>query len=118
MSRNIIYNIKSNLDIQFTFPEFISLKKYIMDKTPNTNYELISILALQSSDGVSFHYLAFCKSPMDNQWYTYNDSIVTHCISNNIINEIQQNYIPYILFYRKSKNNSITFVYNGKRGYV
>ena len=54
---------------------------------------------------------------MDNQWYTYNDSIVTHCISNNIINEIQQNYIPYILFYRKSKNNSITFVYNGKRGY-
>ena len=111
------HGIGFNLDIQFTFPEYISLKKYIMDKTPNTNYELISILALKSSDGVSFHYLAFCKSPMDNQWYTYNDSIVTHCISNNIINEIQQNYIPYILFYRKSKNNSITFVYNGKRGY-
>ena len=23
------------------------------------------------------HFIAFCKSPFDNKWYQYNDSIVT-----------------------------------------
>ena len=32
------YDIGFNLDIQFTFPVFISLKKYIMDKTSNPDY--------------------------------------------------------------------------------
>ena len=114
------YDTEFNLNIQFSFQENISINKYIIDKTCNSNYELISVLVLKRINSTSFHHLAFCKSPIDNEWYLYNDSNVTPCF-NNIINEIQLNYIPYILFYQKSKKetktNSIIFLYKEKRAY-
>ena len=111
-----------NLNIQFSFQENISINKYVIDKTCNSNYELISVLVLQRINNISFHYLAFCKSPIDNEWYLYNDSNVTPCLY-NIINEIQLNYIPYILFYQKCKKETvkntitITFLYEGNRAF-
>ena len=111
-----------NLNIQFSLQENISINKFVINKTCNSNYELISVIVLQKINNMSFHYLAFCKSPIDNEWYIYNDSNVTPCL-NNIINEIQLKYIPYILFYQKCKKEninvtySITFLHEGKRAF-
>ena len=108
------------LNIQFSFKEIISINKYVLDKTCNSNYELISIIVLQRINSKLYHYLAFCKSPIDNQWYLYEDSTVIPCL-NNIINEIQLKYIPYILFYQKRKQETITktitFTYDGNKAF-
>ena len=111
---------KFNLNIQFSFKEIISINKYVIDKTCNSNYELISIVVLQRINTKLFHYSAFCKSPIDNQWYLYEDSTVIPCLY-NIINEIQLKYIPYILFYQKRKQETITktitFTYDGQKAF-
>ena len=47
--------------------------------------------------GASGHFIAYCRSPIDNQWYKYNDSLV-ECIG-NFYNDIHNFGVPYILFY-------------------
>ena len=48
----------------------------------------------------SGHFAAYCRSPVDNCWYFYNDAIVTP-ISEQEKASIQNNGLTHILFYRK-----------------
>ena len=45
------------------------------------------------------HYTATIKSPLDGQWYYYNDSSVSQAGSGKIMNDA-----AYILFYRRRDN--------------
>ena len=88
---------------------------------------------------MSGHFIAYCKSPVNNNWYCYNDSQVTKCVDPE--NEINSCGIPYVLFYQKVnlsipitydktpedvvKNNTnnkkgfvLYFTYEGKEGYI
>ena len=49
--------------------------------------------------GPSAHFLAFCKSPINNKWYRYNDAMVT--IVNNLQKDVIEFGNPYILFYKQ-----------------
>ena len=120
----IIINRSNNseFDINFSFKMNLTLDKYVLDKSLVPNYELIGVLSLKS-----YNIVAYCKSPINGQWFFYNDAEVTPCNS-NVENEMQSNGIPYILFYQRRKinynsNNNfekpkcIYFTYEGKEGY-
>ena len=98
----IILNYGNNLEnqVEFSFPKDISLEKYITDKTNNSNYHLIGVIAHHGLSGMNGHFVAYCKSPVNGQWYFYNDKIVAHC-QNEVKSETLMNGKPYILFYQR-----------------
>jgi len=120
----IILNLEkgSQFEVEFSFPMTISIEKYITDKTSDPNYELIGVVNHHGQSGMASHFVAYCKSPVNGQWYFYNDSTVTQCSSNV---EIYSNGIPNILFYQRRKTKiggnyeckCIYFTYEGKEGY-
>ena len=94
---------KGNIfDIKLNFSEVIDLTQFILRKDmPLLIYSLYGVITHIGQSGPSAHFVASCKSPIDNKWYRYNDAIV------NPINNVQKEVIdfgtPYILFYRKNK---------------
>ena len=62
---------------------------------------------------MSGHFIAYCKSPTDNNWYRYNDAEVTQCQKQNVMYEINSNGIPYVLYYQRNNNITSTEVKNG-----
>ena len=60
-------------------------------------YELIGIISYFSSS--HRHFIALCKSPIDNRWYCYNDIFIysIESLEGNVPNN------PYILFYQRIK---------------
>ena len=63
-------------------------------------YHLYGVITHIEQSGPNAHFVALCKSPVDYQWYRYNDSKV-----NPITNKQKEvfNYgTPYILFYQKN----------------
>jgi len=104
-------------DVEFKFPMYINIEKYVEDKNCNTNYELIGLITHLGESGMSRHFIAYCKSPVNNNWYCYNDSQVTKCIDPE--NEINSCGIPYVLFYQKVNTGFVLyFTYEGKEGYI
>ena len=108
-------------DVEFKYPMKFNISKYIIVTTDDTNYELIGVIAHLGESSMSGHFIAYCKSPVDNNWYFYNDAIVQKCV--NPEEDIISRGIPYVLFYQKikiSKENIIClyFNYNGKEGYL
>jgi uncharacterized UBP type Zn finger protein len=125
-------------DVQFKYPLYLNIEKYVEDKNCNTNYELIGLITHLGESGMSGHFIAYCKSPVDYNWYCYNDAQVTKCEEN----EINSCGIPYVLFYQKKntsfpeitpekipedgpKDNTnnrdgfiLYFTYEGKEGYI
>ena len=65
-------------------------------------YNLYGVITHIGQSGPSAHFVASCKSPVDNKWYRYNDAIVTPIKSNNIQKEVIDFCTPYILFYKKN----------------
>ena len=66
----------------------------------NDNYILYGVVKYFRDNSSSGHFAAYCRSPVDNLWYFYNDEIVT-LISEQEKTIIQNNGLTYILFYRK-----------------
>ena len=122
----IILNRGKGLEfkVEFSFPLTISIEKYVTDKTCDPNYELIGVLTHHGPSGMAGHFVAYCKSPINGQWYFYNDATVTQC-SSDVEREMQSNGIPYILFYQRRKvktvgnyeSKCIYLTFEGKEGY-
>ena len=45
------------------------------------------------------HFIAYCRSPIDDNWYKYNDDLVTPI--NDVKQEVIDYAMPYLLFYQK-----------------
>jgi len=108
-------------DVEFKIPMEFNISKYIIVTTDETNYELIGVIAYLGESNMSGHFISYCKSPVDKNWYSYNDAIVQKCDNPEV--EINSRGIPYVLFYqkiKKSKLNTICiyFKYNEKEGYL
>ena len=93
-------------DVEFQFPLNLNINKYVIDKNCDTNYELIGVLTHLGPSGMSGHFIAYCKSPVNKQWYCYNDAQVTQC--QNVMYEINSNGIPYVLYYQRKNIISST----------
>lgn len=94
-------NLNQNfLKISFIIEEKIDITNFLEIKQgPQKNYNLIGILSYFQKEN---KYISFCMSPIDKQWYIYNDEDVELTNIITIINDhnIQKYYIPCILVYR------------------
>ena len=87
-----IYNVKLN------FSEIIDIGNYVCLKNSNNLiYHLYAIVTHIGPSNMGGHFIAFCKSPIDNKWYKYNDAMVDYV--GNFYNDIVNFGVPYILFY-------------------
>ena len=85
----------------------MNLEKYVENKSKeNYEYKLIGILSglEQGQNGIPGHFIALCKSPIDNQWYCYNDKDVSKCRDPRYQVYEEKELIPYVLFYQKVKD--------------
>ena len=97
-------------DVNFEYPLILDLDKYVMDKSQKNNkYELICVLTHLGPSGMSGHFIAFCKSPVDKNWYCYNDAIVSLCGDPRYQNNNELEGLPYVLFYQKLNSNNGAF---------
>ena len=107
-------------DISFKFSMYINIRNYVEDKNCNTNYELIGLIAHLGENEMNGHFISYCKSPVDNNWYFYNDTQVNKCVEPE--NEIKSCGIPYALFYQKQKDSSpiivLYFSYEDREEYI
>ena len=104
-------------DVNFEYPLLFDLEKYVVNKQYGNNYkyELICVLKHIGPSGMAGHFIAFCKSPVDNKWYCYNDSDVSECFDPRNHKKLENESIPYVLFYQKikiGKSNKITLFVN------
>ena len=54
-------------------------------------------------DNSNGHFIAACKSFIDNRWYRYNDAVVSEIT--NFEKDIVDFGLPYILLYKRKNNN-------------
>ena len=92
--RGNIYNVKLN------FTEKIDITQFVVQKDkPKILYELYGVITHIGQSGPNAHFVASCKSPVDFQWYRYNDAFVNPIT--NLQKEVIEFGCPYILFYQK-----------------
>ena len=109
-------------EVNFEYPLVLDIDKYVCQKEGNDNnkYELICVLSHYGESSMSGHFIAFCKSPVDNKWYCYNDAIVTKTEDPRRQSSGNYDGIPYVLYYQKVKHkenlDKITLYFNYGEG--
>ena len=112
----IILNRGKGLEfnVEFEYPEKIVINEFINfgdnhnyeNKDEIIEYELISVILHIGESSMAGHFVAVCKSPVDNCWYLYNDAMISKCEqspSMNKNNNTTLESIPYVLFYQTTK---------------
>ena len=94
-------------DVKINFYENLDLKNYIGLKQTGYNYKLIGVITHIGESSMSGHFIAYCKDPITNKWYKYNDAIVSDV--NDFNKEVINFANPYLLFYQKTKYLSLNF---------
>ena len=89
-------------NVKLEFDEQLNLFNFIYHKEFGFLYNLIGVVTHLGESGASGHFIAYCKSPIDNGWYRYNDDLVTKVT--NFKKEIIDYAMPYILFFQKNNN--------------
>ena len=90
---------KYNIKLDFT--EILDLTQYVeLKDCPQLIYNLNGVITHYGQIGPNAHFISFCKSPINNKWYKYNDVFVNPV--EDVQNEIINFGTPYILFYQKS----------------
>ena len=92
-------------NVKLEFSEIIDITQFVLKKDmPKMIYNLYGIITHIGQSGPNAHFVASCKSSVDNKWYRFNDAMVYP------INDFQKEVIelgtPYILFYQKSNYNN------------
>ena len=89
-------------DVNFEYSLNLNIEKFVIDKSERNNkYELICVLTHLGPSGMAGHFITFCKSPVDQNWYCYNDASVSQCDDPRYQNNDEIEGIPYVLFYQK-----------------
>ena len=93
---------KGNIfNVKLDFNEVIDITQFVLQKDkPQLIYSLYGVITHIGESGPNAHFMASCRSPVDNKWYRYNDAMVNPI--NNIQKEIIDFGTPYILFYYKN----------------
>ena len=77
------------------FPSQLNIYNYVINKEGITKYELYAVVSRLTNG----HYVAYCRSRTDNQWYLYDDDLVTKC---SRVEQYKEG-ISNILFYEAIK---------------
>ena len=89
--------IEFNVKLEFT--EYLNIQNYVKEQNDSNNYKLIGVVTHLGENSESGHFIAYCRSPVDDNWYKYNDDIVNSV--NNFQKEVIDFAMPYILFYQR-----------------
>ena len=84
--------------IPFSIDERIDLTNFIENRGGKTKYQLNGTVFLIAKEN-KFSYVSFCKSPVDQQWYRYEDENIFLTNINDVIN-MNNMKIPFILVYK------------------
>ena len=87
--------------VKINFPVQLNLYNFIDFKDTGCNYELIGVITHLGGSDMSGHFIAYCKNPINNMWYQYNDSVVNEVNQANFQAEVIDYAMPYLLFYQK-----------------
>ena len=93
-------NMDQNLmKIKFFIEEKINLRNYIENKNAPSLYQLNGIVSVDLKNN---KYVSFCMSPVDQNWYLYNDEEIQLLDKNQALHfhNNSDNYIPCILIYQ------------------
>ena len=83
-------------DVKINFPEYMDLTNYVYYKqNMPTFYELVGVVTHFGPSSMGGHFIAFCKSFGNQQWYRYNDAMVDP----SSFEDAKNTGVPYILFY-------------------
>ena len=96
-----VFQVKLDFTLQIDITDFVEFKN------ERTIYDLYGVITHIGQSGPNAHFVASCKSPIDNKWYRYNDAMVTPI--NNMQTEVFDFGVPYILFYEKHNDNKSNF---------
>ena len=90
-------------DVKLDFSEIIDITQFVIQTDiPQLIYNLYGVITHIGESGPNAHFVASCKSPIDNKWYRYNDAFVNPIT--NFQKEVIEFGTPYILFYQKSSS--------------
>ena len=94
---------KGNLyNIKLDFDENIDITQFVLKKdTPRILYNLYGVITQIGQSGPNAHFVASCRSSIDNKWYRFNDAIISPI--SNIQKDVIEFGTPYILFYQRNK---------------
>ena len=93
--KNNVYNVKINFEENINLGNYVTLKKQ-----NNLFYSLYGVITHIGPSSMGGHFIAFCKSPIDNKWYRFNDSMVTPV--DDFYRDIHEYGCPYVLFYERN----------------
>ena len=90
---------KKLLSIPFHLNDKIQLDNFVVNEKAPKNYELIGMVSIYINEK---KYISICNSPVDNNWYIYNDENSEQVDINNIIKKHNDSkeLIPSILIYK------------------
>jgi len=91
--KNKIYRPNS---IDFGSTIFLD-KTFLDNNIPDVSYELIAVSTHIGDSGNTGHYITYCKDILSQDWYKFNDSMVTQSSF-----EETKNNSPYLLLFKKS----------------
>ena len=94
-------------DVKIRFVEDLSLEDYIeSDEEKIKSYDLIGVISHLGESNDSGHFIAYCRDPIINKWFKYNDSFVTEV--KDFKKQILDDSMPYVLFYKRKDNDNMT----------
>ena len=86
------------LNIPFLLENNIDIDPFLEFKQSYKKYEIHAIVSFSRNEN---KYVCFGQSPVDKQWYLYNDEKVDNININNVLNCHNNNaYVPCILLYK------------------
>ena len=96
---------KGNIyDVKIDFKEKLDISEFVLKKDmPQITYNLYGVISYIYQNTPNRHFVASCKSPIDDKWYLYDNATVKPIY--NFDRQIPQNGTPYILFYQKNKHS-------------
>ena len=69
-------------DVKISFVEYLNLSNYIEYTNTGFNYKLIGVITHIGESSMGGHFISYCRDPITDLWYKYNDAIVNQV--NNI----------------------------------
>ena len=87
-------------NVKLEFSDFLNIQNYVkMNNNNQCNYKLIGVVTHLGESGASGHFIAYCRSPIDEKWYNYNDDLFFPV--DDFKKQVIDYAMPYILFYQK-----------------
>jgi ubiquitin C-terminal hydrolase len=86
--------------VKINFYLDLDLSNYIELQDTGCKYDLFGVITHIGESSMSGHFISYCKSYWDNNWYKFNDAIVTPV--KDFQTEVIDFAMPYLLFYKKN----------------